>query len=170
MVPDLSEREKRLLEVLVHLADRILHSEQDDNHIDSGCLSAGEGAILALAEYGLATCEPPWLRIGEWTDAGLEFRKKLPGYYAEEVLQYGLEPPSASHEPECTHSIALGMSDREAQLLEAVYEMAGQFYVGERTIAVLAEYGLVEPMNPGNSSAISTATGQKFYLKSLRHL
>jgi hypothetical protein len=102
MVPDLSEREKRLLEVLVHLADRILHSEQDDNHIDSGCLSAGEGAILALAEYGLATCEPPWLRIGEWTDAGLEFRKKLPGYY--------------------------------------------------------------------NSSLISTAAGQKFYLKSLRHL
>src|SRR5215216_6205841 len=119
MVPDLSERETRLLEVLVHIVDHILcrpefRKGEEDTFIDTSSMSAGESSLLALEQYGLATLCLPTLRLGQWTDTGQNLRAAMREKYASETFKHVLPVPSGLHDPAYTVETALGISQREA--------------------------------------------------------
>ena len=171
MVTDLSERERRLLETLVHEVDRLLdrpfENGQQGSLIDTSAMDAGESSILALKEYGLVNLCLPTLRFGEWTDAGQRFRQTLPKRPVEERCRHNLPVLTDVDDREYTPAIGLGIGKREALLLEALCSMAQQYYVCEQAITVLAEYGLVEPTG---CSGQWTEAGRKFQGWCLREL
>ena len=167
MVLELSERESRLLEALVHVVDRLLDRPaapgQAGRLIDSNALSAGESSLVALEQYGLVVdvC-PPHARFGQWTDAGQKYRKVLSEGHVGEDFRHGLPVVTSLHDPAYMPSSELGINGREALLLEAVAAMAQQYYVAECAVAALVEYGLVEPVASGRYSGQWTEAGQKF--------
>ncbi len=59
--------EKRLLVALARMCEQYL---KDSDHLDHKFMSAGEGAVEILAEYGLVEPEPTG---GTWTDEGRAF-------------------------------------------------------------------------------------------------
>ena len=122
-------------------------------------MSAGESSILALKEYGIVNLCLPTLRFGEWTDAGQRLRKALPRKSVGVRAQHNLPLLTEVDDPEYTPATELGISNREALLLEALCAMAQQYYVVEHAITVLSEYGLVE--RTGNSGQWTEA-GRKF--------
>ena len=65
----MTDREKKLLVALAKMVDQYLDSYEDE--VDSHSMSAGEHAIMALAEYGLM--ENINARFGRWTEAGKKF-------------------------------------------------------------------------------------------------
>jgi hypothetical protein len=163
MIPNLSERERRLLETLVHEVDRLLdrpfENGQEGSLIDTSAMHAGESAILALEEYSVVNLCLPTLRFGEWTDAGQRLRKALPKESVGVRAQHNLPLLTELDDPEYTPATGLGIGNREALLLEALCAMTRQYYVVEHAITVLAEYGLVEPTG---CSGQWTEAGRKF--------
>ena len=65
----MTDREKTLLIALVKMVDQYLDRSQDV--VDSRSMSAGEHAIVALADFGLM--EVINSRFGRWTAAGKNF-------------------------------------------------------------------------------------------------
>jgi hypothetical protein len=174
MVPDLSERETRLLEALVHIVDHILcHPEfvkgEEDDLIDTSAMGAGERSLLALEQYGLANLCPPTLRLGQWTDAGQDLRRAMREKHASETFKHSLPTVPWIPDPAFNAETALGISRREAILLEAASHMAQTYFVTERVIEILAEYGLVEPEASGRYSGRWTEAGEKFEDWCARH-
>lgn len=72
----LSEREEKLLQALVCMVDQYLltydgeRPRDRDEPLDSMAMSAGEGAILALVDYGLMEDATENRVMGRWTAAG----------------------------------------------------------------------------------------------------
>jgi hypothetical protein len=164
MILELNGRESRLLEALVHIANRLLDRPfergQEGSLVDTGCMSAGECSILALEAYGLVDlCSPP-LRFGQWTDAGQKYRKDLSDRHAGEFDQL-LPELSELRDPTYTPASALGVTDREALLLEAVSSMAQTYYMPECAIMALVEYDLLEPI-PREQLSGRWIQGEKF--------
>ena len=62
------DREPRLLSALAHMCEQYL-GDANSNALDHQSMSAGEGAVRMLIEYGLVR---PGGRGGEWTKAGRE--------------------------------------------------------------------------------------------------
>jgi hypothetical protein len=165
MVLELNGREGRLLEALVHFANRLLDRPfergEEGSLVDTGCMSAGERSILALEAYGLVhLCLPP-LRFGQWTDAGQKYRKDLSDRHAGEELRHLLPELAEIRDPTYTPASALGVTDREALLLEAVSSMVQTYYAPECAIMALVEYGLLEPIPPEQLSG-RWIQGEKF--------
>jgi nucleoid DNA-binding protein len=53
------------------MVDQYLDSYEDQ--VDSRSMSAGEHAIVALADFGLMENNTRFARFGRWTDAGKKF-------------------------------------------------------------------------------------------------
>jgi hypothetical protein len=65
----MTDREKKLLVALVKMVDQYLDRYEDE--VDSHSMSAGEHAIMALADFGLMVDVNT--RFGRWTEAGKKF-------------------------------------------------------------------------------------------------
>jgi hypothetical protein len=65
----LTDSERKLLVALVKMVDQYLDNYDDE--VDSRSMSAGEHAIVALADFGLM--ENINTRLGRWTEAGKKF-------------------------------------------------------------------------------------------------
>lgn len=65
MSPAVTEAERRLLTALAGMCSQYLETEDGD--LDHLFMSAGEGAVRILVDYGLVT---PSGRGGTWTDDG----------------------------------------------------------------------------------------------------
>ena len=63
----MTENEQRLLRALAWMCEQYIGIYQTD-FLDHECMSAGEGAVAVLADYGLV--EVTSLREAKWTDAG----------------------------------------------------------------------------------------------------
>jgi hypothetical protein len=68
-----NDREERLLKALAWMAVQYLEAGEQ---LDNQCMSAGEGAMQLLEEYGLVIVANGG-RYGAWTDAGRQFLKAL---------------------------------------------------------------------------------------------
>lgn len=68
----MTERERRLLAALAWMARQYLSAGAVNDELDNQCISAGEMALEALAEYGLVTVAESG-RCGSWTAAGSQF-------------------------------------------------------------------------------------------------
>jgi hypothetical protein len=71
-MPEMSEREKKLLMALVCMAKQYLNNTTNEGVevLDSYAMGAGEEAILLLAEYGLVELMKGGRIGGYWTEAG----------------------------------------------------------------------------------------------------
>ena len=63
----MTEKEQRLLSALAWMCEQYIGSGRAD-FLDHECMSAGEDAVAALADYGLV--EVASSREARWTDAG----------------------------------------------------------------------------------------------------
>jgi len=65
----MTEAERRLLTSLARMCEQYISR---DGALDHLCMSAGEGAVALLIEYGLVE---PGARGGTWTETGQTFLK-----------------------------------------------------------------------------------------------
>jgi hypothetical protein len=121
---NVNEREEKLLEALILMADRVLWSPEA-GLFDTMGSSAGEYTREVLVAYGLMKPISDMPRAGRWTVRGEQYRRIVAVRHGNEDFEAELPDLFPEAELYAGPAVALGVSEREQALLEATLKMIG---------------------------------------------